>query len=133
MFFKSISKGQSRKDLIAQDLINKACHNVFHRRYAEKVRKALNGAKYEKLATKFLTYNSVLLKLEYFDAIRMTAIDPMHNLYQGTAKTMFKLWLERGLLTKKKLKDVEKQIEKLDMGTRLGRLPKKNTFKLWRV
>ena len=29
---------------------------------------------------------SVLLDLPYFDPVRMTIIDPMHNLYLGTAK-----------------------------------------------
>ena len=99
--------------------------NNTQRIYAEKVRKARNAAQYDKLSTKYGTYYTVLLKLEYFDVVRFTSIDPMHNLFQGTAKSMFKLWLAKGLLTKKKLKEIEMSIGKLDMGTGFGRLPKR--------
>ena len=38
---------------------------------------------------------SVLHELEYFDCIRFFVIDPMHNLYLGTAKHMMKdVWLD---------------------------------------
>ena len=40
----------------------------------------------------------------YFDAVKFTAIDPMHNLFLGTAKHVFKLWIKKNLLTKKGLK-----------------------------
>ena len=31
----------------------------------------------------------------YFDAVKFTAIDPMHNLFLGTAKYVFKLWIKK--------------------------------------
>ncbi len=38
---------------------------------------------------------SVLLELEYFDPVRMVVIDPMHNLFLGSAKHIMKdLWLD---------------------------------------
>ena len=80
---------------------------------------------YDKLSTKYGTYYAVLLKLEYFNVVKFTSIDRMHNLFQWTAKSMFKLWLAKGLLTKKKLKKIAINIGKLDMGTGFGRLPKK--------
>lgn len=40
------------------------------------------GVKYSKLS-----------EIEYFDPVRMSIIDPMHNLFQGTAKEMMKSWL----------------------------------------
>ena len=49
----------------------------------------------------------------------------MHNLFLGTAKSMFQLWKERNLLTKDKLKVIEERINRLDVGTGLGRLPHK--------
>ena len=69
--------------------------------------------------------NYPFIHLEYFDAVRFTVIDPMHNLFRGTAKRMFQLWLERDLLTKSKLKTTEERINKLDVGTGFGRLPHK--------
>ena len=49
----------------------------------------------------------------------------MHNLFLGTAKRMFQLWLERDLVTKRKLKKIEERINKLDVGAGFGRLPHK--------
>ena len=46
---------------------------------------------------------SVLLHLPYFDPIRHTVIDFMHNLYLGTGKRVFKLWVSLGLLGKNEL------------------------------
>ena len=86
-------------------------------------RKAPTQSKQEELATKYGVYYSFLLQLEYFDAIRFTAIDSMHNLFLGTAKHVFKLWVKRNLLTKKDLKMLEDKINSLDVGTGIGRLP----------
>ncbi|KAL1928894.1 hypothetical protein VTP01DRAFT_1953 [Rhizomucor pusillus] len=47
-------------------------------------------------------------RLEYFDVVRCTVIDPMHNLFLGTAKRMVKLWIELGILTPKALAAMEK-------------------------
>ena len=99
--------------------------NDLHRRNADMVRKAVNKTTHEKLATRYGCYFSVLLELEYFDAVRFTVIDPMHNLFLGTAKRMFQLWIEKDLLTKSKLKLLEEKINKLDVGTGFGRLPHK--------
>ena len=98
-------------------------HNDIHRIHAEMVRKAQTQSKQEELATKYGVYYSCLLQLEYFDAIRFTAIDPMHNLFLGTAKHVFKLWVKRNLLTKKDLKMLEDKINSLDVGTGIGCLP----------
>ena len=99
--------------------------NELHRCHADMVRKAAIKTTHEKLATRYGCYFSVILELEYFDAVRFTVIDPMHNLFLGTAKRMFQLWLERDLLTKSKLKTIEERINKLDVGTGFGRLPHK--------
>ena len=95
--------------------------NYLDRKYAEMVRKSPNKTTREKLATRYACYFSVLLELEYFDAIRFTVIDPMHIVYLGAAKRMFQLWLDRDLLTKAKLKVIEERIHNLDVGTGVGR------------
>ena len=41
---------------------------------------------------------SILTELPYFNPIRFTIVDPMHNLFLGTAKHMMKLWTERDLI-----------------------------------
>ena len=62
------------------------CHNRSHRIHAEMVRKASTQSKHDELAKKYGVYYSCLLQLEYFDAVRFTSIDSMHNLFLGTAK-----------------------------------------------
>ena len=100
-------------------------HNSSHRLHAEMVRKASTQTKHESLATKYGVYYSCLLQLEYFDAVRFTAIDPMHNLFLGTAKNVFKLWVKKNLLSKKDLKVLEERINSFDVGTGIGRLPQR--------
>ena len=46
---------------------------------------------------------SALSKLEYFDCVRFHVIDPMHNLFLGTAKYVFK--------AEEQLKDIGRKIE----------------------
>ena len=41
-----------------------------------------------------------LLKLPYFDAPRMLTVDPMHNLFTGTAKYyVYNVWLRNNILS----------------------------------
>ena len=84
------------------------------------VRKASTQSKHEALATKYGVYYSCLSQLEYFDAVRFTVIDPMHNLFLGTAKHVFKLWVKNNLLTKKDLKALEEHIPLFNVGTGVG-------------
>ena len=43
---------------------------------------------------------SALLDLLYFDPVRMSIIDPMHNLFLGTAKHVLKnIWIKKELIT----------------------------------
>lgn len=98
-------------------------HISNHRRHAEMVRKAANQTKQERLATKYCVYYSSLLQLEYFNAVKFTAIDPMHNFFIGTAKHVFKLWIKTNLMTKRNLNVLEERIHSMDVGTGIGRLP----------
>ena len=45
---------------------------------------------------------SVLLNLTYFDPVRFTVVDVMHNVFLGTAKHMFKVWIQLELETLRK-------------------------------
>lgn len=49
----------------------------------------------------------------------------MHNLFLGTAKSVYKLWLAEGLLEKGDIKKLEERIREFDVGTGLGRLTHK--------
>lgn len=67
--------------------------------------------------------NSVLLALPYFDPIHFIAIDVMHNLLLGTGKHSFEIWVEKGLLTKPKLIEIEKKARMFSVPAGIGRLP----------
>lgn len=94
-----------------------------HNLYARRVKNAKTKAEYESFAKKYGTYYSVLIELNYFDAITFCVIDPMHNLFLGTAKKVFKLWVERDILSKKKLEKVESRLEEVNSFTDIGRIP----------
>ena len=40
-----------------------------------------------------------LLRLPYFDTVRFSIVDPMHNVLLGTTKQIVTLWKENGLLS----------------------------------
>lgn len=66
---------------------------------------------------------SVLLSLPYFDPVRFTVIDPMHNLYLGSGKHVFKVWLDRNLITLKDLEHFEEKMKLFKVPASAGRLP----------
>ena len=69
---------------------------------------------------------SCLLELPYFDPVKMLAIDPMHNLYIGTAKHIFlKIWLKRNLLDTCSISVINNRIRSLNKPSEVsfGKLP----------
>lgn len=98
---------------------SKSLHNL----YARKVKNANSKAQADKLSRDYGTYYSVLIELDYFDAIQFCLIDPMHNLFLGTAKKMFELWVEKGILSSVKLDKVEERLASINSLTDIGRIP----------
>ena len=69
---------------------------------------------------------SVLIELPYFNPIRFTIIDPMHNLFLGSAKhTMKNLWLENNILSKSQMKTLQMRIDSIRAPRGIGRIPNK--------
>ena len=60
-----------------------------------------------KLESKYDIRYSVLLSLPYFNPVRFTAIDTMHNFYLGTGKHTFKVWLSTNILSRQSLLDID--------------------------
>ena len=66
-------------------------------------------------------YTSLLkLHVPYYGSITMCVINPMHNLFLGTAEKTFKIRCESDILSKEKLQD---RIETVEAPSDLGRLP----------
>ena len=66
---------------------------------------------------------TALYRLPYFNPLRMHAIDPMHNLYLGTAKHVFLMWVEFGILDENKLSKIDERLRQLSLPTDIGRIP----------
>ena len=66
----------------------------------------------------------MLLELPYFQSIEMLLIDPMHNLFLGTAKHFATdLWIGRNIFDQNALSIIEKRINSTIVPPGLGRLP----------
>ena len=66
---------------------------------------------------------SVLMDLPYFQPVRYSVIDPMHNLYLGTGKHMMEVWLSTETLTRAKMSALEEKIYNFVVPDGIGRLP----------
>ena len=67
---------------------------------------------------------SELLKLPYFNPVRHLLIDPMHNLFLGTAKYVTqKIWIGTQLLQKQQLDTIHKRLQQVNVPMHIGRLP----------
>lgn len=68
---------------------------------------------------------SILNELPYFDAPRMLVVDPMHNLFLGTAKHMVEVWKSLKFLTDKDFVQIQRRVDCFTTPNDLGRIPSK--------
>lgn len=66
---------------------------------------------------------SVLLALPYFDSIRSVAIDIMHNLFLGSGKHAFAVWVDNEILTKAKMIEIENNLKLFHVPSGIGQVP----------
>ena len=63
------------------------------------------------------------LQLPYFDAPRMLIVDPMHNLFLGSAKCMMQsIWIERKILTDQHFKVIQQRVDRILVPSGIGRI-----------
>lgn len=98
--------------------------NAQHRRVVREIQSA--NTKTEKEAKERLhgARYSVLLDLPYYSAVTMAIIDPMHNLFLGTAKHMLRVWRDLDLLPADS-SEIQKVVDSFCVPSDLGRIPKK--------
>lgn len=114
-----------------------------HKEIVRKIVKSKTKSSREKLEKEYGMRYSVLLELEYFDPVTMTIIDPMHNLFLGTAKRMLLIWKDHKDLLPGHFDIIQKRIEKIFCPSDVGKLPQKmassfgsfnaDQFKNWTV
>jgi len=96
-----------------------------HKNSVDLIRKCKTKTKTaQKESSKGCRY-SCLIDLPYFDAPRMLCIDPMHNLFLGTAKHMISLWIDNGLLSKADFTLIQCCIDNLVVPSDIGQIPQK--------
>ena len=66
-----------------------------------------------------------LIRLPYFDTIRFSVIDPMHNILLGSAKHVTVLWKLMGVLTEANNKHIQTVVDKFVAPSDIGRIPYK--------
>ena len=94
-----------------------------HHRGLSAISKAVTKSGINLAESQFGVRYSILLALPYFDPVTFTAIDSMHNLFLGTGKHMFSLWVERDILTKEKMSILSNKIKMFSVPVGIGRLP----------
>ena len=96
----------------AEHRVNAERHNMCNTQAARKDIEREHGVRY-----------SALLKLPYFDAVRMCVIDPMHNLLLGTAKHITEIWKTRSILSSSQFEVIQEKVDGIVTPSDLGRLP----------
>ena len=66
---------------------------------------------------------SVLLELPYLNAPRMLIVDPMHNLFLGSAKHFMKIVIERMLLSNSQFELLQHRMDRISAPATIGRIP----------
>ena len=68
---------------------------------------------------------SALIELPYFDPMQHAVVDPMHNLFLGTAKHVMQVWISQEILCKQHFDIIEQIVSKIKSPYDVGRLPLK--------
>lgn len=82
----------------------------------------------QEVERKYGTRYTELLRLPYFDCVRFTIVDPMHNLFLGSAKhVMQNVWLSEGkkIISEAQLKRIQEKVDDVQFPSGFGRLPNK--------
>ena len=94
-----------------------------HRMHCQEISKETTKTGIRKMEAKYGLRYSVLLHLPYFDPVRFTAIDTMHNLYLGTGKHAFKVWVSTNIVNNENLAEIDRKADLFQVPLGVGRLP----------
>jgi hypothetical protein len=99
---------------------------AIHRRNSIEWRSCNSNAARKRFVSENHVRWSELLRLPYFDPIRHLVVDPMHCLFLGIGKWLVKrIWIEEGILTNKALDEIQLMMEKFQVPSDIGRIPRK--------
>ena len=121
---KQFSTNRERTDYSGYDRENWVLRtSVAHRQNVQKVLEEVTKTGIQTAESKYGLRYSILLSLPYFDPVKHTAIDAMHNLFLGTGKHAFRTWIENEILDKRALRVIENRIAQFHVPPSVGRLP----------
>ena len=96
-------------------------HNIVeHRRQADNVLSKTTQEERSHAESQYGVKYSELLRLPYFDWIRFTVVDPMHNLFLGTAKHVMETWMDESVFTSADLQKVREKVDTVPVPTNIG-------------
>ena len=96
-----------------------------HREQAYEGMRQVSRSARDKVEVKYGSRFSALMHLEYFDCVRLNLIDPMHNLFLGTAKHVVKnVWLseENPIIPKNLYGALQEKVDKYIVPSSLGQI-----------
>ena len=96
-----------------------------HRVHSRKYNAAKTKTEQQKCLQESGVRYSVITELPYFDVVRHSVIDPMHNLFLGTPKVMIAIWRSIGVFSDDSLKAMQSIIDGVVIPTDMGRIPRK--------
>ena len=96
-----------------------------HKHFATIHREARTKAEQKAIEREYGCRYSVLLVLPYFDVIKYTVVDPMHNLLLGTAKHMLNVWVSKELVSKAHFLIIQQTVDSFTAPSDVGRIPSK--------
>lgn len=96
---------------------------AYHENALKKIKKCKTKTEQKRIESYYGCRYSVLTKLSYWDPVRHHVIDPMHNLFEGTAKAMFRLYVERSILTSEKMEILESSLRRMKYSYDIGKFP----------
>lgn len=90
------------------------------------LKKAKTQAERDRLESSLGVRFSKLCEIDYFDPVRMSIVDPMHNLFQGTAKKkMMKLWLGLKVIHPDQLVTIQERVDSVNAASNIVAIPRK--------
>ena len=96
-----------------------------HRQQMTEIMGKTTKTEREELESKYGTRYSSLIRLPYYDSVRFAIIDPMHNLFLGTAKKMISVWKDEKFLNDETLQTIQERVDKAQVPSDIGKLPGK--------
>ena len=96
-----------------------------HKQYASQYQTANTNSDQKKIMRESGVKYSELLRIPYFDIVRLHVIDPMHNIFLGLAKHTIKVWKEKGILQATHFVQLQQKMDTIIPPTKIGRIPRK--------